>query len=83
MENKEYVIFISRAGGGIERVAKTEDQLTEKDFHLFLGELVEQFNKSPERTKIEFLHRVCDVTKTKIDNLIETQTTNYDKQSKR
>jgi hypothetical protein len=63
MENKEYVIWVSRAGhiradGSStppERVVKTEEELTPQDYNLFLADLIETFNKCPDRTQIEFL----------------------------
>lgn len=66
MKNKEYVIWVSRSGHiksdgtstSPERIVKTEEELTQSDYNLFLGNLIDTFDKCPDRTKLEFLQRL-------------------------
>jgi hypothetical protein len=55
MESKEYVMWVTYPGSEPKRVTKTEEELTQQDYNLFLGDLIETFNKCPNRTQTEFL----------------------------
>lgn len=54
-QNKEYIIWLSKDGESEpERVVKTEEELTQQDYNLFLANLLDTFNRCPPRTKLEF-----------------------------
>lgn len=62
---KEYTFWQSINGSEPERVVKSEKQLTQQDYDLFLGNIISEFNRCPERVKIEFLQKVYNDSKWK------------------
>ena len=58
---KEYIIYVSTAGNKTTRVAKKEEELTKQDYDLFLGNLINSWDKSPEKTKLEFMTKIIKI----------------------
>jgi hypothetical protein len=56
-KDKKYVVY-KETSEGTTRVELTEDQLTEAEYGLFLGNLIKQFNAAPPKTKIEFMNYI-------------------------
>ena len=56
--SKEYVIWSHKPGEEPVRIVKTEEELTQADYDLFLGDLLNTFEKCPPRTKIDFMMRL-------------------------
>jgi hypothetical protein len=55
---KKYTFHTQRAKGSARSYTKTEDKLNDNEINLLLGNLVNEFNKAPDKVKEKFIDRV-------------------------
>jgi hypothetical protein len=53
---KKFTFHTSRVKGSARSYTKTEDRLTQEEINLLTGNIVNEFNKLPQASKMMFMH---------------------------